>query len=90
MESLREGGADGFVEQRWGQMVEIFSSWLTSLGIAPKSYLKRAREVARWSERHGCRGVLVHAELVDPWLVSQVIVQSTRELGLSSPSRWRT
>jgi alkanesulfonate monooxygenase len=83
MESLRESGADGFVDQRWDQTVEIFSSCPTSLGIAPKSYLKRAREVARWSERHGFRGVLVHADtrLVDPWMVSQVIVQSTRALG---------
>jgi len=83
MESLRESGADGFVDQRWEQTVEVFSSSPTSLGIAPKSYLKRAREVARWSERYGFRGVLVHADtrLVDPWLVSQVIVQSTRTLG---------
>jgi alkanesulfonate monooxygenase len=83
MGSLRENGTDGFLDQRWGQTVEIFSSCPTSLGIAPKSYLKRAREVARWSERHGFCGVLVHADtrLVDPWLVSQVIVQSTRTLG---------
>jgi alkanesulfonate monooxygenase len=83
MESLREGGADGFLDQRWERTVEVFSSCPTSLGIAAKAYLKRAREVARWSERHGFRGVLVHADtrLVDPWLVSQVIVQGTRTLG---------
>ena len=38
--------------------------------------------VARWSEAAGCTGILVYSDnsLVDPWLVSQVIVESTTSL----------
>jgi len=38
--------------------------------------------VARWSERAGCRGILVYTDnqLVDPWLVSQIIIQNTTAL----------
>lgn len=82
MDSLRESEVDGFVEQRTGETLEVFSACPVSVGNAPKSYLKRARDVARWSERNGCRGALVHADtrLLDPWLVAQVMVQGTRAL----------
>jgi alkanesulfonate monooxygenase len=38
--------------------------------------------VARWSEDAGFAGILVHADnsIVDPWLVAQVIVESTERL----------
>jgi alkanesulfonate monooxygenase len=36
-------------------------------------------DVARWSERYGCQGILIYADnsLVDPWLVAQLIIQHT-------------
>jgi alkanesulfonate monooxygenase len=36
-------------------------------------------DVARWSEEAGSEGILVYTDnsLVDPWLVSQIIVQHT-------------
>ena len=39
-------------------------------------------DVARWSEKYGCRGILVYADnaLVDPWPVAQIIIQKTRGL----------
>jgi alkanesulfonate monooxygenase len=39
-------------------------------------------DVARWSERGGCTGILVYTDnsLVDPWLLAQVIIQSTGSL----------
>jgi alkanesulfonate monooxygenase len=45
-------------------------------------YLRRVAEVGRWSEEHGCEGALVYTDngLVDPWLVSQVLLQHTRSL----------
>jgi alkanesulfonate monooxygenase len=38
--------------------------------------------VARWSEQYGCVGILVYTDnsLVDPWLVSQVILENTERL----------
>jgi alkanesulfonate monooxygenase len=37
------------------------------------------RDVARWSEEAGCEGILVYTDngLLDTWLVSQLIIQST-------------
>jgi alkanesulfonate monooxygenase len=40
------------------------------------------REVARWSDRAGFAGILVYTDnsLVDPWLVSQIVVENTEHL----------
>jgi alkanesulfonate monooxygenase len=39
-------------------------------------------DVARWSEHAGCTGILVYTDnsIVDPWLVSQVILENTSTL----------
>ena len=62
--------------------VEIFSTCPQSLGFDRESYARQVRKVARWSERCGCKGILVYTDnsLVDPWLVSQIIVESTKKL----------
>src|SRR3989449_8143727 len=62
--------------------IELFSTCPSSNAVAPDIYLKRVRDVARWSEAAGCRGILVYSDnsLVDPWLVSQVIIESTTSL----------
>jgi alkanesulfonate monooxygenase len=58
--------------------VEVFSTCPSSL-TQPDRYLERVKEVARWSEAAGCAGLLVYTDnsIVDPWLVSQIILQST-------------
>ncbi|MGH7529182.1 MAG: LLM class flavin-dependent oxidoreductase [Gemmatimonadales bacterium] len=45
-------------------------------------YTRRVADVARWSEQAGCTGILVYSDnrLVDPWLVSQIIIQNTQRL----------
>lgn len=62
--------------------VEIFSTCPQSLGFDKESYVRQIRKVARWSERCGCTGILVYTDnsLVDPWLVSQIIVENTKTL----------
>lgn len=62
--------------------VELFSTCPQSLGFDKASYARQVRKVARWSERCGCRGILVYTDnsLLDPWLVSQIIVESTKRL----------
>jgi alkanesulfonate monooxygenase len=62
--------------------VEVFSTCPNSSGFTPKRYLENVVNVARWSEQNGCRGILVYTDnsLVDPWLVSQVIIEHTAEL----------
>jgi alkanesulfonate monooxygenase len=39
-------------------------------------------DVARWSEEAGCKGILVYTDnsLLDPWLVAQLVIQSTSSL----------
>jgi alkanesulfonate monooxygenase len=48
----------------------------------PDTYLERVRDVARWSETSGCEGTLVYTDngLIDPWLVSQAIIEGTEAL----------
>src|SRR3989441_9476695 len=62
--------------------IEVFSTCPPSSGFDAGSYLHEVVRVARWSEGAGCRGILVYSDnsLVDPWLVSQVIIESTRSL----------
>lgn len=62
--------------------VELFSTCPPSNKIGREGYLSQIIDVARWSERVGCRGILVYADnsLVDPWLVAQIIVQHTKSL----------
>jgi alkanesulfonate monooxygenase len=44
--------------------------------------MQRVIDVARWSEQCGCIGILVYSDnsLADAWLVSQIIIQSTKTL----------
>lgn len=65
-----------------GGDVEVFSTCPQSSDHDAREYRRRVIDVARWSERHGCTGILVYTDnrLADPWLVAQVIVESTERL----------
>jgi alkanesulfonate monooxygenase len=62
--------------------IAIFSTCPASAGLEPAVFRHRVVEVARWSERQQCRGILVYTDnsLVDPWLVASLIVESTASL----------
>jgi alkanesulfonate monooxygenase len=62
--------------------IAIFSTCPPSSGLEPAAFRRRVVEVARWSERQGCRGILVYTDnsLLDPWLVAGLIVESTASL----------
>src|SRR5262245_3440717 len=62
--------------------IQIFSTCPQSSVLDRRDYHTRVAEVARWSEDAGCTGILVYTDngLVDPWLVAQVIVESTTRL----------
>jgi alkanesulfonate monooxygenase len=75
--------ADFSGESRIGlDAIDIFSTCPQSTTSDPKTYRRRVAEVARWSERVGCRGILVYTDnsLVDPWMVSQLILEHTSTL----------
>jgi alkanesulfonate monooxygenase len=62
--------------------VEVFSTCPPSSAVSREAYVDRVIDVARWSEQHGCKGILVYTDnsLIDPWPITQIIVQHTKEL----------
>ena len=64
------------------QVVQLFSTSPQSGAVPREDYLNEVIRVARWSEECGCEGILVYTDnsLVDPWLVSQIIIQNTTRL----------
>ena len=60
----------------------VFSTTPQSKDVPREEYLRRVADVSRWSEEAGCHGILVYTDngIVDPWLVSQVVIQSTERL----------
>jgi alkanesulfonate monooxygenase len=62
--------------------LRLFATSPQSLGADAATYKQNVIDVARWSERAGCAGILVYTDnsIVDPWLVSQVIVENTSTL----------
>ena len=65
-----------------GRDIELFSTCVQSRNEAPAGYLERVVETARWSDEAGYRGMLVYTDngIVDPWLISQVVLQNTERL----------
>jgi alkanesulfonate monooxygenase len=64
------------------QSLEVFTTCPPSAGVGQEEYVKRLTEIARWSEAAGCTGILVFSDnsVLDPWLVSHIIIQQTRKL----------
>jgi alkanesulfonate monooxygenase len=62
--------------------IEVFSTCPPSSGVPQDRYLECVGDVARWSEGAGCKGILVYSDnsLLDPWQLSQIIIQQTRRL----------
>lgn len=62
--------------------IEVFSTCPQSRDMPQDVYAQRVADAARWSEEAGCHGMLVYTDngIVDAWLVSQLVIQSTRTL----------
>jgi len=63
-------------------ILETFST-CPQISAAPREgYLQNVIDVAKWSEEHGCRGILVYTDnsQADPWLIAQIIIQNTNRL----------
>jgi alkanesulfonate monooxygenase len=60
----------------------LFATCPPSKGHVADAYVRWVRDVARWSDEAGYEGILVYTDngLVDPWLLAQVILQSTERL----------
>ncbi len=62
--------------------IRVFSTSPHSSVAARDTYLQDVIDVAHWSEEAGCEGILIYTDnsLVDPWFVSQIIIQNTTRL----------
>jgi alkanesulfonate monooxygenase len=62
--------------------ITLFGTSPQSKDVPAAEYRERVAAVARWSEDAGFAGILVYSDngIVDPWLVAQVIVESTERL----------
>jgi alkanesulfonate monooxygenase len=65
-----------------GFELRLFATAPQSKDFDAAEYRERVAAVARWSEQAGFAGILVYADngLVDPWLVSQIVVESTERI----------
>lgn len=63
-------------------VLEVFTTAPQSKDWNKGEYARRLESVARWSEEAGCKGILVYTDnsIADPWLVGQIIIQSTERL----------
>ena len=62
--------------------IDVFSTCPPSTDETQRMYSTRVRDIARWSEQAGCRGILVYTDnrLLDPWLVARLVIDSTEQL----------
>lgn len=62
--------------------LELFSTCPPVHGSGEPGYLQKVIDVAAWSERAGCKGILVYSDNSqhDPWLISHLIIHNTRAL----------
>jgi alkanesulfonate monooxygenase len=62
--------------------IGLFSTCPSSKDADGREYLARVRDVARWCDAAGYDGILVYTDnsLVDPWLLSQLILEETTAL----------
>ena len=64
------------------QRVRIFTTCPPSHVLQPDCYREQVIRIAQWTEAAGWDGILVYTDngLVDPWLVSQLIIAHTKRL----------
>ncbi len=65
------------------QSVDVFTTCPPSYNRSDaEAYLKDVRDVARWSDEAGCKGMLIYTDnsMVDSWMLAQIAVQNTRSL----------
>jgi alkanesulfonate monooxygenase len=62
--------------------LKLFTTCPISTLEHPRTAVRKLEEVAHWSERAGCEGMLVFSDnrQLDPWLVAQVVIEATEQL----------
>src|SRR5438045_919494 len=62
--------------------IDLYTTCPPYCGSNFDDYVGQVAEVSRWSDEAGCKGMLVYTDngLLDPWLISQIVIQNTRFL----------
>ncbi|HEX4997525.1 MAG TPA: LLM class flavin-dependent oxidoreductase [Terriglobia bacterium] len=62
--------------------LDLFTTCPPYNGTDYAEYVRKVCDVSRWSDEVGCKGMLVYTDngLLDPWLVSQIVIQNTTSL----------
>ena len=65
----------------FGAGIRVYTTCPQSKDV-PEDYLADVMQVSQWSEAAGCSGMLIYSDnsIVDPWLVTQTVLQATRTL----------
>jgi alkanesulfonate monooxygenase len=60
----------------------LFATCPQSRDLSQDAYLRQVIDVSQWSEQFGYQGILVYSDngIVDPWFVSQIVLQHTRRI----------
>src|SRR2546428_278907 len=64
------------------ESIDLFTTCPPYRGTDYTTYVRSVCDVSRWSDESGCKGMLVYTDngLLDPWLVSQIVIQNTASL----------
>lgn len=76
------GTGEGSSRGGGGMRIEVYSTCPQSKDLDRSEYLQAVANVSRWSEAADCTGILIYADngIVDPWLVSQIVIENTDKL----------
>jgi alkanesulfonate monooxygenase len=68
--------------RKFANCSQVFSTCPQSKDFPAGEYPRQVERVARWSDAAGCAGMLIYTDnsIVDPWLVAQSVLCSTRHL----------
>lgn len=62
--------------------IDIYTSSPSEDGLSHEAYVSKLRQVAQWSDQHGCRGMLMYTDNhgSDPWVLAQDVIAHTHTL----------
>jgi len=62
--------------------LDLYTTCPPYSGTDYADYVRHVCQVSQWSDEAGCKGMLVYTDngLLDPWLVSQIVIQNTTAL----------
>jgi alkanesulfonate monooxygenase len=62
--------------------IDVYTSSPSEDVQSGEAFMARLRQVAQWSDRHGCRGMLIYTDnrSSDPWVLAQDVIARTNRL----------